>query len=917
MSDKKLFLLDAYALIFRAYYAFIRNPIINSKGLNTSAMLGFTNTLIDVLENQKPTHIAVVFDHKSPTFREQEFDFYKANRDATPEDIKASEPWIRKIIDGFKIPILESAGYEADDVIGTLAKTAEKEGFEVFMMTPDKDFGQLVSENIKMYKPGRAGKPAEIMGVEEICEKYQIQRPEQVIDILGLMGDAVDNIPGVPGVGEKTAIKLVSLFGSVEGVYENTDQLKGKLKEKVEDNKDKAFISKKLATILLDAPVEFDPAKLILEELDREILANVFAELEFRTLGKRILGEDYSVGETGGQLGLFGGGEAVQHKKAIERNQTYICVDSNDKFDAMIDDLQNKDVMAFDTETTGLNPLTCELVGLSFSNEVDKGYYVPCPPDRGETMDVLKKLEVVFHNTKILKIGHNIKFDLKVLSNYDVEVADPIYDTMVAHYVAEVDKRHKMDILAENYLGYSPIPIEDLIGKKGKKQKSMRDVPLENITQYASEDADITFQLKSVTDRLIEEKESGKLLNEVELPLIKVLMSMECAGIRLDKGFLEDYSKTLTTEILEMRDGIFGHSGVEFNMESPRQLGDVLFEKMKIPYSGAKTKTGQYSTREEMLRTLINEHEIIPMILNYRELTKLKSTYVDALPLLVNPNTNKIHTTFNQTIAATGRLSSLNPNLQNIPIRTERGRKVRQAFIPHDDNHVLVSADYSQVELRIIAVISKDEGMIEAFRNGEDIHNSTAAKVFNVPLEEVTREMRRRAKAVNFGIAYGQSAFGLSQTLGIPRGEARDIIDNYFTQYPGIKTYMTETVDFAKAHGYVQTMLGRRRYLSNINSKNFVVRSQAERNAINSPIQGSAADMIKVAMINIHDRLGKEGVKSKMTLQVHDELIFDVLKEELETIKPIIEEEMRNAIPGLSVPIKVDMGEGKNWLEAH
>ncbi len=923
---KKLFLLDAYALIFRAYYAFIRNPRMNSRGLNTSAMFGFVNVLEEVLRNQKPTHIAVVFDHKSPNVRVQEFPYYKAHRQETPEDIRASEPWIRKIIEAYHIPILETPGYEADDVIGTLAKVAEKEGYEVYMMTPDKDFAQLVSEHIYMYKPGRQGNGAEVLGVDEVREKFQVETPEQVIDILGLMGDSADNIPGIPGVGEKTAIKLIKQFGSVENLLENTDQLKGKQKEKVEANMQQALDSKKLATILLDAPVPFEPEKLVLEEPDKEALSKIFAELEFRTIGKRILGEEFDVTSTAtaGQQGDLFAPPAAQPatpgatgKNVDNTKHTYHCVDSPGKIDRLVADLEKQQSFAFDTETTGLDPHLTEIVGMSFSWEPRVAYYVPCPESQDGARNMVQKFAGVFGNEKIEKVGHNIKFDMQVLRLYGVHVRGPIYDTMVAHYVGNSTIRHKMDVMAEAYLGYQPVPIEELIGKKGKHQRTMRDVPLDKITEYAAEDADITWQLRPVVEKMIDEVDGKKLMQEIELPLIYVLTDMECEGIRLDVDFLKAYSAELNTDLIAMRDKVFDIAGVEFNLDSPKQLGEVLFEKMEIPYVGKKTATGQFSTSESTLRGLEGDHEIVDYILDYRELTKLKSTYVDALPALVNPRTGRVHTTFNQTIAATGRLSSLNPNLQNIPIRTERGREIRKAFIPRDDDFVLLAADYSQVELRIIAAITQDEGMLEAFRKGEDIHSSTAAKVFGVALDEVDSDMRRKAKAVNFGLAYGQSAFGLSQTLKISRSEAKEIIDNYFEKFPGIRNYMKETVEFARAHGYVETLMKRRRYLRDINSRNHTVRSQAERNAINTPIQGSAADLIKIAMIRIHDAFRKEKFNSRMLLQVHDELVFDARKDELDRITPIIEELMKTAIPDLQVPIEVDVGTGANWLEAH
>ncbi len=931
MARPTLYLLDAYALIFRAYYAFLRNPRINSKGLNTSAMFGFVNALEDVLNNRKPTHLAVCFDHKSPNVRVQEFPYYKANRQETPEDIRIAEPYIRSIIEAYNIPILEAPGYEADDVIGTLAKIAEKEGYDVYMVTPDKDFGQLVSEHIYMYKPAKQGNDAEVWGPKEICENYGIHRPEQVIDILALMGDAVDNIPGVAGVGEKGASKLVHEFHSIEAIYENLDKLKGSLKVKIEKSKQAAFDSKKLATILLDAPVPFEPDKLIIEPPDANRLSSIFSELEFRALGKRILGESYEVNVstntpvTGSvQSDLFQSTSVVETNENVPpkgRNitntpHTYYSVNTEKDRTDLNKKLLSAKEFAFDTETTGLDS-EMEIVGMSFSVSPGEAYYVPCPPEFEEAKKIVQLFSNVFLNPNALKIGHNIKFDMKVLRLYGVIVEDPIYDTMVSHYVADTHIRHKMDVMSEAYLGYSPVPITDLIGKRGKNQLSMQDIDLIRITEYAAEDADVTLQLKTVTDKLLKDVKAEELTKKLEFPLIHVLTDMEWEGIRLDVPFLNEYSKSLSGELFEIRDKIFKLSGVEFNLDSPRQLGDILFEHLKIPYEGVKTKTGQYGTSEDVLSPLRDKHEIIDHIINYRELTKLKSTYVDALPELVNPNTGKLHTTFGQTIAATGRLASNNPNLQNIPIRTDRGKEIRKAFIPRNDDYLILSADYSQIELRIIAAITQDEGMLEAFNRGEDIHASTASKVFNVPLSEVTKEMRRRAKAVNFGLAYGQSAFGLAQTLGISRSESKEIIDNYFSKFPGIKKYMTDTVAFARTHGYIETIMKRRRYLRDINSKNQTVRSQAERNAINSPIQGSAADMIKMAMIDIYHEIKNRKLQSRMLLQVHDELVFDLYKSEEKELRGLVEDKMKHAIPNLPVPVEVGMGVGINWLEAH
>jgi DNA polymerase-1 len=933
MARPTLYLLDAYALIFRAYYAFLRNPRINSKGLNTSAMFGFVNALEDVLNNRKPTHIAVCFDHKSPNVRVQEFPYYKANRQETPEDIRLAEPYIRSIIEAYNIPILEAAGYEADDVIGTLAKRAEKEGYEVYMVTPDKDFGQLVSENIFIYKPARQGGDAEVWGVKEVIGNYGIHKPEQVIDILALMGDTVDNIPGVMGVGEKGAAKLVHEYHSIEAIYENIHSLKGALKEKMEKSRQAAFDSKKLATILLDAPVPFEPHRLILEPPDAEKLSSIFSELEFRALGKRILGDSYEVNTSAApsapakgsvQSELFqtfteteqNGNTVVKGKNITNTPHTYYSVTTEQERADLIKKLLAAKEFAFDTETTGLES-EMEIVGLSFSMTPGEAYYIPCPPEFEEAKKIVQSFSDVFTNPNALKVGHNIKFDMKVLRLYGVVVEDPIYDTMVAHYVADTHIRHKMDVMSETYLGYSPVPITDLIGKRGKNQLSMQDIDLTRITEYAAEDADVTLQLKKVTDKLMADVEAEELTRKLEFPLIHVLTDMEWEGIKLDVDFLKEYSTSLSGELYEIRDKIFKMSGIEFNLDSPRQLGDVLFEHLKIPYEGSKTKTGQYGTSEDVLSPLRTKYEIIDHIINYRELTKLKSTYVDALPELVNPKTGKLHTTFGQTIAATGRLASNNPNLQNIPIRTDRGREIRKAFIPRDDEHAILSADYSQIELRIIAAITQDEGMMDAFRKGEDIHASTASKVFGVPLDEVTKEMRRRAKAVNFGLAYGQSAFGLSQTLGISRSESKEIIDNYFLKFPGIKKYMTETISFAREKGYIETIMKRRRYLRDINSKNQTVRSQAERNAINSPIQGSAADMIKMAMIDIYHEIRHRKLKSRMLLQVHDELVFDLYKPEENEMRMLVEDKMKNAIPDLPVPVEVGMGTGVNWLEAH
>lgn len=928
-EDKRLFLLDAFALIFRAYFAFIRNPLINSKGINTSAIQGFTNTLFDLIRREKPTHIAVVFDTKAPTFRAEEHDFYKANRLETPVDIVKSVPYIRDIIKAFNIPILEADGYEADDVIGTLAKSSEKNGYKVFMVTPDKDFGQLVSENIYMFKPPYGGKGSfDKIGPDEVLEKWDIERVDQVIDILGLMGDAVDNIPGVPGVGAKTAAKLLKEFDTVEGILENTDKIKGKLREKIEENTEQAIISKKLATIIIDVPVEWTEEDLLMEEPDKEKLAEIFNELEFRTLGKRILGQEFSVAVTGPefkpQISLFPEVEREETEQDIPEGGSnietvehdYQIVDTLEKLEGLMNTLNSSKEFCFDTETTSVNPLAAELVGISFSVEPKKGFYVPVPPDYNEALKIVDQFTGVFGDKTITKIGQNIKYDILVMKNYGIEVAPPYFDTMLAHYLIEPDLKHNMDFLSETYLGYHPVSIETLIGKKGKNQGSMRDVPIEKVSEYAVEDADITLQLRNKFAPMVIEKEVGELFNDVEVPLVPVLADMEFEGINLNTGFLEEFSGELGIEVGKISDKIFAIANAPFNLDSPKQLGDILFNHLKIPYSGSKTKTGQFSTNEDTLRKLEHEYEICGFILDYREMVKLKSTYVDALPKLVSPKTGRIHTTYNQAVANTGRLSSTNPNLQNIPVRTERGRKVREAFIPRSDEFTLLSADYSQIELRIIAALSEDEKMINAFKNGEDIHAATAAKVFNVGIDEVGREMRSKAKAVNFGIAYGQTAFGLSQNLGIPRKEAAGIIESYFEQFPGIKIYKETSVAFAKEHGYARTMLNRKKYLKDINSANHVVRGFAERNSINMPIQGTAADMIKVAMIQVHNEMKKQNLKSKMLLQVHDELVFDAYKPELEALTEMVKEKMKNAIE-LNVPVEVDSGHGSNWLEAH
>ncbi|MDB9708420.1 DNA polymerase I [Salibacteraceae bacterium] len=931
-DEKKLFLLDAFALIYRAYYSFISNPRISSKGFNTSAMFGFTNTLFDLIKKENPTHIAVVFDPPSgdqKNFRVEQYAEYKANREAMPEDIARSIPYIKAIVEGFNIPALEVAGFEADDVIGTLAKKAARKGYTVYMMTPDKDYGQLVEENIFMYKPARGGGDVEIMGVKEICDKYGIVRPEQVIDILGMMGDAVDNIPGIPGVGEKTAIKFVQQFDSVEGLYENLDKLKGKMKEKVEANKDLAYMSKELATIVLDVPIELNEKNLIRDEPNQERLIEIFTELEFKTMAKRMLGEEITIVQSdssSSQLDLFSTPEEGDAKveenvvaedlKSIESSDhDYRAVSSPEERKALITSLMKQSSFCFDTETTGIDSLTAELVGISFCWKKGTAFYVPIPADQEEAKAIVSEFKSVFENDAE-KVGQNLKYDIEVLNRYGTDVKGFLYDTMIAHYLLHPDMRHNMDEMSEYYLKYKPVSIESLIGKKGKGQGSMRDVALEEIKEYASEDADITWQLKQALDAELDKDHLIKLFTEIESPLITVLTHMEIEGINLDVKALQSFSKELAIDIDQLQTKILELAGIDFNIDSPKQLGEMLFDHLKIDEKAKKTKSGQYVTREDTLQKLANKHEIIPLILDYRSVKKLKSTYVDSLPELVNPKTHRIHTNYMQTVAATGRLSSNNPNLQNIPIRTERGRQIRKAFIPRDENHVILAADYSQVELRIIAALSGDQGMIEAFKNGLDIHAATAAKVFNVALEDVTRDQRSKAKAVNFGIAYGQGAFGLAENLNISRTEAKEIIDNYFKEFPGIQDYKHIAIESAREKGYAETLLNRRRNLPDINSRNGTVKAAAERNAINAPIQGSAADIIKLAMINIHELFKKEGFKSKMLLQVHDELVFDAEKTELEKIIPLIKKEMESAYI-IDVPLVVDINYGNNWLEAH
>lgn len=944
-QQKRLFLLDAYALIFRGYYAFIKNPRINSKGMDTSAIMGFMNSLMDVIKREKPDHLAVAFDNGGSQLRNDIFPEYKAHRDATPEAIKIAIPYIQDLLKAMHIPIIEVKGYEADDLIGTIAKQAEKQNYKVFMVTPDKDFAQLVSENIFMYKPARMGNGIEIWGVPEVLEKFEIERPDQVIDFLGMMGDTADNIPGLPGVGEVTAKKLLKEFGTMENLLANTDKLKGKMKENIEANAAKGLLSKTLATILLDCPVVFDETDYELSTPDVEKTDALFNELEFRRMAEQF----DAIFKKGGtatankpvdeaklykkpqpkneeQFDLFGSAipddpsEEARHQyyNSLENTEhSYQIIQGDLGLKLLLQNLQNQSSVCFDTETTGLDALHAELVGISFSYEKGKGFYVPFPENQEEAQTLIEKFIPFFENESIDKIGQNLKYDLKILSNYNIKVEGKLFDTMIAHYLINPDMRHNMDILAETYLKYSPKSIETLIGKKGKNQKSMRDIELEEIKEYAVEDADVTLQLKEIFTLELDKTGTKKLFEEIEIPLVKVLADMEKEGIRVDVVFLKSLSKTLDDDIKILEASIYETAGEKFNLASPKQLGDVLFDKLKIGgLKQKKTKTGQYATGEEILSYLATDYPIVKDILDWRQLIKLQNTYVDALPNQVDKITHRIHTDYMQTVAATGRLSSNNPNLQNIPIRTERGRQIRKAFVARDENYTIVSADYSQIELRIIAALSGEENMIAAFQNHEDIHKSTASKVFNVPLEEVTREQRSHAKTVNFGIIYGVSAFGLSNQTSLSRSESGALIEAYYKTYPRLKSYIQEQIEYARENGFVQTILGRRRYLKDINSANAVVRGASERNAVNAPIQGSAADIIKIAMINIHKKLTSENWKSKMLLQVHDELVFDVHNSELEKIQPMIKYEMEHAFK-LDVPLDIDLGAGKDWLEAH
>lgn len=947
MPDKKrLFLLDAYALIFRGYYAFIKNPRINSKGQDTSAIMGFTNSLFDVIKRENPDHLAVCFDKGGSELRTELFEDYKANRDETPPVIKASVPIIKELLKAMAIPCIELEGLEADDLIGTLAKQAEKQNYQVYMVTPDKDFGQLVSENIFMYRPRSRGGGYEIWGIPEVQKRFGVEHPHQVIDYLGMMGDASDNIPGIPGVGDKTAKKFIAQYGSLEGLLAHVEDLKGKLKEKVIENADQGRLSKELATIITDCDVQFDAEQYEMSKPDVAAVVNIFKDLEFRRLTEQFMkmfneGAEASKSLTtapkpavridpkaeagAGQYSLFGNDSTQSVEKAsdyqgyislVQADHFYQAVEPGMATRLFLEKLMGQKAVCFDTETTALNTFDAQLVGIAFSWEKGKGYYLPIPEDQQDAQQVLKQLKPFFEAENIEKIGQNLKYDIKVLKNYDIEVKGRLFDTMLAHYIINPDMRHNMDVLAESYLNYQPKPIQELIGKRGKNQKTMREVPLAEQTEYAVEDADITWQLKEFFEAELNQAHNEPLFHDLEIPLLRVLADMEREGINLDHAFLKRLEQELKKDIQALEQRIYQEAGEEFNVASPKQLGDILFGKLKLVDKPKKTRTGQYSTAEQILSYLEKEHQIVADVLQYRGLTKLLNTYVEALPRQVQAQTGRIHTEYLQTVAATGRLSSINPNLQNIPIRTQRGREVRKAFIPRDENHLILAADYSQIELRIIAALSQETHMIEAFKKGEDIHASTAAKIFKVGLDEVTRAQRSNAKTVNFGIIYGVSAFGLSQQTDLSRGESKELIDTYYQTYPKLRDYIEDQQDFARSHGYVETILGRRRYLKDINAGNHVVRSAAERNAVNAPIQGSAADIIKMAMINLHHELKKRKFQSKMLLQVHDELVFDAYKPELEELKALIRDKMENAFT-LAVPLEVEIGVGQNWLEAH
>ncbi len=929
IHDKKLFLIDAFALIYRAYFAFAKNPRVNTKGQNTSAAFGFTNMLIDVIKKEGPTHLAVVFDAPGgATNRQEDFAAYKAHRQEMPEDIRSMIDPIKRIVEAFNIPILLKEGFEADDVIGTLAKIAEQRGYYTYMMTPDKDFGQLVSEKIFIYKPGRGGDPATILGVPEVCEKFEVDDPLKVIDILGLWGDAADNIPGIPGIGEKTAKKLVQEYGSLEGLLANTEQLKGKQKENVINFADQGILSKKLATIILDVDVEFVPEHLIMCPPDAEKVKEIFTELEFKNLAKKVIGEDITITAPttdDGQLDLFGSHHLMAHqtplptselKTIVTERPNYHLISTAQERSELLELLLQQSEVCFDTETTSIDALNAELVGISFSYKAREGFYVAVPEDQNEALAIVQEFTAFFESDTIEKIGHNLKYDLHVLHNYGMEVKGPLFDTMIAHYLIQPESKQSMDFLSEYYLKYQPVSIETLIGKKGKNQGSMRDIPVNEVCNYACEDADITFQLKKIIEPQIQKDHLKELFYQLEMPLVPVLQKMEREGIAIDVLALQEYSKKLEIESKELEIEIKAIAGVDFNLDSPKQLGEVLFDTMKINSKAKKTKTGQYQTSEDALEQYRNDHPIIGKILEYRQNKKLKSTYVDPLPLLRDQKDNRVHTSYMQTVTSTGRLSSNNPNLQNIPIRTSKGKEIRRSFIARNTDFQLMAADYSQIELRIIAALSQDPTMVNDFKKGIDIHTATASKVFQVALEDVTKDQRSAAKAVNFGIIYGQSAFGLSQTLGIPRGEAKAIIDSYFEQYSTIKSFMDQLVNNAREAGYVETIMNRRRYLPDINSSNAIVRGYAERNAVNAPIQGSAADIIKLAMIAVEKAMNAQQLHSKLLLQVHDELVFDVHNSEKEIMQQLVKEAMENAVK-LVVPMEVEVKLAQNWLDAH
>ena len=925
-KPKKLFLLDAYALIYRAYYAFIKNPVRNSKGLNTSAILGFTNTLVEVLEKEKPSHIAVAFDPTGPTFRNEIYGEYKAHREKMPEDIQQSIPYIREILKAFNIPMIEVEGYEADDVIGTLAHQAKDQGFETYMMTPDKDYGQLLTENIYMYKPKRSGGEAELIDENKICGQFGIENPRQIIDIMALWGDKSDNIPGAPGIGEKTAKKLIAAYGSVENLYENINNLKGKQKENLLNNKDQVYLSKELVKIKLDVPAQINTSDIELDQPNEEKLAQLFQELEFKTLARRFFNQDLNqlAPNQPVQQSMFSGDDSTASQAHASDKETisssdkdYQLVDSRDKRSKLISELEKLDSFCFDTETTSVNPHEADLVGIAISFRKDQAFFIPCPEDQEEAQKIAEEFRSVFENDQTEKVGQNIKYDILVMRNYGIEVKGPVFDTMIAHYLLQPEQRHNLTILSEKYLNYTPISIEELIGKKGKNQLTMRSVGVEKITPYACEDADLTWQLRNIMEKELRDHSLWNLASQMEMPLIQVLVRMEVNGVKINEKELRDYAGELREEIGNIEKEVHSMAGVTFNIDSPKQLGQVLFERMKIVDNPKKTRTKQYSTSEETLQQLSDKHPIIRKVLDYRSVRKLLSTYVEALPELINSRTGKIHTSFNQAIAATGRLSSYNPNLQNIPIREERGRKIRKAFVPSDTEHTLLAADYSQIELRIMAHMSGDPKLTEAFRNNQDIHSSTAARLFHLDNpEDVTKDQRRKAKTANFGIIYGISAFGLSQRLNIPRKEAKEIIDAYFNTFPRVKEYMDRRIAAAREQGYVETIWGRKRFLENINSRNATLRGMAERNAINAPIQGSAADIIKMAMLSIDRELREGGYRSKLILQVHDELIFDACKRELDKLREMVTDKMENAHQ-LDVPLTVETGTGHNWLEAH